>query len=177
MNISDWAACSSKLLNVQRESTCHQLLCCVFVLCHLLCFHAQVFVFFVLHVASLTSPWGQNVDTGWTYSSEGSMCKCNSNNNRFLLRQLYNSWVEQVIVSADLNKMTAPQRKREHYQPVHILSHHIPMFCHAPVGLQQTHKAPLGVCMKPPESLFNMFLNVIWSQFAQVYAPQVVGKV
>lgn len=122
-------------------------------------FYAQVFAFLVLHVASQT-PWGQNVkvDTGWTYNSAGSMCKYNSNNNnRFSLWQLHKSSVEQVIVRTDFNKMTVPQRRGEHHQPVHILSHHIPMFCHAPPGLKQTHKAPLGVCKKPAERLFNMF--------------------
>lgn len=53
--------------------------------------------------------------------------------------------------------MTVPQRRREHHQPVHILSHHIPMFCHAPPGLKQTHKAPLGVCMKPQRASLTCF--------------------
>lgn len=124
-------------------------MCLFFVICYVLC----------LLCASKT-PWGQNVkvDTGWTYNSEGSMFKYNSyNNNRFSLWQLHKSSVEQVIVRTDFNKMTVPQRRREHHQPVHILSHHIPMFCHAPPGLKQTHKAPLGVCMKPQRASLTCF--------------------
>lgn len=124
-------------------------MCLFFVICYVLCL-----------LCAAKTPWGQNVkvDTGWTYNSEGSMCKYNSNNNnRFSLWQLHKSSVEQVIVRTDLNKMTVPQRRGEHHQPVHILSHHIPMFCHAPPGLKQTHKAPLGVCMKPQRASLTCF--------------------
>lgn len=124
-------------------------MCLFFVICYVLCL-----------LCAAKTPWGQNVkvDTGWSYNSEGSMCKYNSsNNNRFSLWRLHKSSVEQVIVRTDFNKMTVPQRRREHHQPVHILSHHIPMFCHAPPGLKQTHKAPLGVCMKPQRASLTCF--------------------